>query len=67
MYNMEINKELLDGLLVEAKENPRLRQNFDFFFCFEKVHLPTLANACSMLCSHKLKCLFIDMKRQRKL
>lgn len=26
---MEINKELLDGLLVEAKENPRLRQNFD--------------------------------------
>ena len=29
MYNMEINKELLDGLLVEAKENPRLRQNFD--------------------------------------
>lgn len=29
MYNMEINKELLDGLLAEAKENPRLRQNFD--------------------------------------
>ena len=26
---MEINKELLDGLLAEAKENPRLRQNFD--------------------------------------
>ena len=29
MYNMEINKDLLDGLLAEAKENPRLRQNFD--------------------------------------
>ena len=29
MYNMEINKELLETLLVEAKENPRLRQNFD--------------------------------------
>lgn len=26
---MEINKELLKTLLVEAKENPRLRQNFD--------------------------------------
>ena len=26
---MEINKELLETLLVEAKENPRLRQNFD--------------------------------------
>ena len=29
MYNMEITKELLDGLLAEAKLNPRLRQNFD--------------------------------------
>ena len=29
MYNMEINKELLETLLVEAKENPRLRQDFD--------------------------------------
>ena len=29
MYNMEINKELLEGLLAEAKENTRLRQNFD--------------------------------------
>ena len=28
VYNMEINKELLETLLVEAKENPRLRQNF---------------------------------------
>lgn len=26
---MEINKELHETLLVEAKENPRLRQNFD--------------------------------------
>ena len=26
---MEINKELLDNLLEQAKENPRLRQNFD--------------------------------------
>lgn len=26
---MEINKELLENLLAEAKENPRLRQNFD--------------------------------------
>ena len=26
---MEINKELLETLLVEAKEKPRLRQNFD--------------------------------------
>ena len=26
---MEINKELLEGLLAEAKENTRLRQNFD--------------------------------------
>ena len=26
---MEINKELLETLLVEAKENPGLRQNFD--------------------------------------
>lgn len=26
---MEINKELLETLLTEAKENPRLRQNFD--------------------------------------
>ncbi|KAA5270909.1 WbuC family cupin fold metalloprotein [Bacteroides faecis] len=26
---MEINKELLESLLTEAKENPRLRQNFD--------------------------------------
>ena len=26
---MEINKELLESLLAEAKENPRLRQNFD--------------------------------------
>ena len=29
MYNMEINKDLLESLLAEAKENPRLRQNFD--------------------------------------
>ena len=29
MYNMEINKELLETLLAEAKENPRLRQSFD--------------------------------------
>ena len=29
MYNMEINKELLETLLAEAKENLRLRQNFD--------------------------------------
>ena len=29
MYNMEINKEFLENLLVKAKENPRLRQNFD--------------------------------------
>ena len=28
---MEINKELLETLLVEAKENPRLRQNFDLY------------------------------------
>ena len=29
-YNgMEINKELLDNLFGQAKENPRLRQNFD--------------------------------------
>ena len=26
---MEINKDLLESLLAEAKENPRLRQNFD--------------------------------------
>ena len=26
---MEINKEFLENLLVKAKENPRLRQNFD--------------------------------------
>lgn len=26
---MEINKKLLDTLFAEAKENPRLRQNFD--------------------------------------
>ena len=26
---MEINKEWLENLLAEAKENPRLRQNFD--------------------------------------
>ena len=26
---MEINKELLETLWVEAKENPSLRQNFD--------------------------------------
>ena len=26
---MEINKELLDNLFEQAKENPRLRQNFD--------------------------------------
>lgn len=26
---MEINKDLIDKLFVEAKENPRLRQNFD--------------------------------------
>ena len=26
---MEINKELLETLLAEAKENPRLRQNYD--------------------------------------
>ena len=26
---MEINKELLDNLFAQAKENPRLRQNFD--------------------------------------
>ena len=26
---MEINKELLETLLTEAKENPRLRQNYD--------------------------------------
>ena len=29
MYGMEINKELLDNLFEQAKENPRLRQNFD--------------------------------------
>lgn len=29
MYSMEINKKLLEILLAEAKENPRLRQNFD--------------------------------------
>ena len=26
---MEINKELLDNLFAQAKENPRLRQNYD--------------------------------------
>lgn len=26
---MEINKDLLDNLFEQAKENPRLRQNFD--------------------------------------
>ena len=29
MYNMEINKELLDNLFEQAKGNPRLRQNLD--------------------------------------
>lgn len=29
MYSMEINKKLLEILLAAAKENPRLRQNFD--------------------------------------
>lgn len=29
MYSMEINKELLETLFEQAKENPRLRQNFD--------------------------------------
>ena len=29
VYNMEINKELLETLLVEAKEITRLRQNYD--------------------------------------
>ena len=29
MYSMEINKQLLEVLFAEAKENPRLRQNFD--------------------------------------
>lgn len=29
MYNMEINKILLETLYAEAKESPRLRQNFD--------------------------------------
>ena len=29
MYSMEINKQLLKVLFAEAKENPRLRQNFD--------------------------------------
>ena len=29
MYSMEINKQLLEALFAEAKENPRLRQNFD--------------------------------------
>ena len=29
MYSMEINKQLLEVLFVEAKESPRLRQNFD--------------------------------------
>lgn len=28
-YGMEINKELLDNLFEQAKENPRLRQNLD--------------------------------------
>lgn len=26
---MEINKELIDNMFEQAKENPRLRQNFD--------------------------------------
>lgn len=29
MYSMEINKELLETLFEQAKENPRLRQNLD--------------------------------------
>jgi len=29
MYSMEINKQLLEALFAEAKENLRLRQNFD--------------------------------------
>lgn len=29
MKDMEINKDLIDKLFVEAKENPRLRQNLD--------------------------------------
>lgn len=29
MYSMEINKQLLEALFAEAKENPRLRQNYD--------------------------------------
>lgn len=29
MTDMEINKDLIDKLFVEAKENPRLRQNLD--------------------------------------
>lgn len=29
MYSMEINKKMLETLFAEAKENSRLRQNFD--------------------------------------
>ena len=34
---MEINKDLLESLLAEAKENPRLRQNFDLRTSFADV------------------------------
>ena len=37
---MEINKEFLDSLFEQAKENPRLRQNLDFLtssLCHPKI------------------------------
>ena len=57
---MEINKELLETLLVEAKENPRLRQNFD-------LRTSSADTSQRMLCNHKQRCLFIDMKKHQKL
>ena len=56
---MEFDKEFLDKLFEQAMENPRLRQNFDL--------RTSPADTSSMLYSHKQRCLFINMKRLRKL
>ena len=52
MYSMEINKQLLKVLFAEAKENPRLRQNFDLRtsqtdYSFGSIFMPMNGHNCT--------------------
>lgn len=59
---MEFDKEFLGKLLEQAMENPRLRQNFDL-----RTSSADTSQRMLNALQPQQKCLFIGMKRRRKL